>query len=115
MVVLLLKFTKVKTLLFLPLKIYRRFSCHNKKSPQGTTIDASKSGVHVNFEPKFTAVIGPVSPGQRTSVSINYYAKIKVASGLVVGILTGGLSVAVGAGTLTAHLADAKSFVDSLW
>jgi hypothetical protein len=69
-----------------------KFSCKVKSSPHGSSIDATKSGTHINFEPKLNAIFGPVSPGQRVQVSIHYYAKVKLGTGLKVGFLTGGLS-----------------------
>lgn len=48
-------------------------------------------------------------------MSINYYAKAQVVSGVAVGILTGGLSTVVGGVAFASHLLDAKNFVISLW
>eukprot|EP01116_Phalansterium_solitarium_P019047 TRINITY_DN5215_c0_g1_i2.p1 TRINITY_DN5215_c0_g1~~TRINITY_DN5215_c0_g1_i2.p1 ORF type:complete len:306 (+),score=81.38 TRINITY_DN5215_c0_g1_i2:126-1043(+) len=76
-------------------------------------IKAEKNGVHVNFMPELMLVFSTSPSG--TQVALNYFAHIKVAKAAVIGILTGGLSTVVGAGTFTAHVADANRFVASLF
>ncbi len=69
-----------------------RFNCSVSRNSQSATLNAHKSGVHVNFEPVLAAAFGAASQGAPVQVSVHYYARMKVASGIAVGILTGGIS-----------------------
>jgi len=78
-------------------------------------IKASKKGIHINFHPELSLLFTPESSGHGYKVMLHYYAKLQVASGVVVGVLTGGLSTVIGVGTFANHISDAKGFVRSLW
>eukprot|EP00026_Physarum_polycephalum_P004806 Phypoly_transcript_04830.p1 GENE.Phypoly_transcript_04830~~Phypoly_transcript_04830.p1 ORF type:complete len:633 (+),score=116.44 Phypoly_transcript_04830:123-2021(+) len=74
----------------------------------------SKRGIHVNFVPKFKLYIEQGTNGQYV-VRFDYYAKIKIGTAVVVGVLTSGISTVIGVGTLAVTLADADHFVDKFW
>jgi hypothetical protein len=48
-------------------------------------------------------------------VQIQYYARVKFVSAVAVGVLTGGLSTLVGAGTFANHVSEARDFFARLW
>jgi len=83
-----------------------------KKNKQYTR--GNKKGIHVNFVPKFKLVIER-GPNGNYIVRFDYYAKIKLGTAVVVGVLTSGISTVVGVGTLAVALSDADNFVDKFW
>eukprot|EP01119_Soliformovum_irregulare_P018303 TRINITY_DN558_c0_g1_i1.p1 TRINITY_DN558_c0_g1~~TRINITY_DN558_c0_g1_i1.p1 ORF type:complete len:280 (+),score=74.79 TRINITY_DN558_c0_g1_i1:66-842(+) len=85
-----------------------------KTARQSNLIEGVKKGIHINFQPEISVLIGPGADGS-TSVSLHYFAKITVATGVVTGIVTGGLSTIIGVGTFANHVADAKSFTTQFW
>lgn len=48
-------------------------------------------------------------------MELQYYARIKFVSAVAVGVLTGGISTLVGAGTFANHVAEARDFFARLW
>jgi hypothetical protein len=73
-----------------------------------------KRGVHVNFTPKFKLIVEPCSDGT-VLVSFDYYGKMKVGTLVVVGVLTSGISTAVGVATYAMRLLEADEFAASFW
>ncbi|KAL0490489.1 hypothetical protein AKO1_009526 [Acrasis kona] len=90
----------------------QQFNLKNQSS--NNLVEATKKGIHINFVPEISVLVGQGSDG-KTAVTLHYYAKIAVATGLVTGFLTGGLSAIVGVGTFANHAADAKSFTNQFW
>eukprot|EP01118_Nematostelium_gracile_P003909 TRINITY_DN1459_c0_g1_i1.p1 TRINITY_DN1459_c0_g1~~TRINITY_DN1459_c0_g1_i1.p1 ORF type:complete len:270 (-),score=98.72 TRINITY_DN1459_c0_g1_i1:28-837(-) len=86
----------------------------NPRINNNNEVKGSKKGIHVNFHPEIS-VLFAAEPSGAIKVILHYYAKLQVASGLVVGIITGGLSTAVGVATFATHIADAKGFVKAFW
>jgi len=74
----------------------------------------SKRGVHVNFVPKFKLLVEPCSDGGFL-VKFDYYGKMKVGTLVVVGLLTSGISTAVGVATYAMRLLEADDFAASFW
>lgn len=74
----------------------------------------SKRGVHVNFIPKFKLLVEPCSDGGFL-VKFDYYGKMKVGTLVVVGLLTSGISTAVGVATYAMRLMEADDFAASFW
>lgn len=74
----------------------------------------SRRGIHVNFVPKYKLYIEQGPNGQYV-VRFDYYAKIKLGTAVVVGVLTSGISTVVGVGTLAVALSDADNFVAKFW
>lgn len=73
-----------------------------------------KRGVHVNFIPKFKLLVEPCNDGSFL-VKFDYYGKMKVGTLVVVGILTSGISTAVGVATYAMRLLEADDFAASFW
>jgi hypothetical protein len=88
-----------------------RFQASADKNGQ---IKGEQKGIHVNFQPQIS-ILFQSYPGGAMSVSVHYYAKLKVASGIAMGILTGGLSTLVGVGTFASHAVDAEKFIHAMW
>lgn len=83
--------------------------CKTKNFSRG-----SKRGVHVNFIPKFKLLVEPCSDGSFL-VKFDYYGKMKIGTLVVVGILTSGISTAVGVATYAMRLLEADEFAASFW
>jgi len=83
-----------------------------RKSP--TFSKGSKRGVHVNFVPKFKLLVEPCKDGSYL-VKFDYYGKMKIGTLVVVGILTSGISTAVGVATYAMRLLEADEFAGSFW
>jgi hypothetical protein len=83
-----------------------------KKTP--TFSRGCKRGLHVNFTPKFKLIVEPCSDGT-VLVSFDYYGKMKVGTLVVVGVLTSGISTAVGVATYAVRLLEADEFAASFW
>eukprot|EP01113_Clastostelium_recurvatum_P005357 TRINITY_DN1239_c0_g1_i2.p1 TRINITY_DN1239_c0_g1~~TRINITY_DN1239_c0_g1_i2.p1 ORF type:complete len:295 (-),score=23.93 TRINITY_DN1239_c0_g1_i2:45-929(-) len=73
-----------------------------------------KHGVHVNHIPKFKLHVHATGAGT-INVAVEYYAKIKLGTAIVVGVLTSGISALVGVGTLAVQLAEADTFLSHFW
>lgn len=73
----------------------------------------SKHGIHVNFVPKFRLFVERTGDGYY--VKFDYYAKMKIGTLAVVGVLTLGVSTVVGVGTYTIRLLEADDFVRKFW
>eukprot|EP01111_Echinosteliopsis_oligospora_P003771 TRINITY_DN1592_c0_g1_i2.p1 TRINITY_DN1592_c0_g1~~TRINITY_DN1592_c0_g1_i2.p1 ORF type:complete len:350 (-),score=111.04 TRINITY_DN1592_c0_g1_i2:153-1202(-) len=74
----------------------------------------SKKGIHVNFVPKFKLHVYNGANGS-INVALEYYAKIKIGTAVIVGVLTSGISTVVGVGTLAYTLSEADDFVEGFW
>jgi len=72
-----------------------------------------KHGVHVNFIPKFKLAIQVINGHYH--VMFDYFAKAKLGTAVVLGVLTSGLSTVVGLGTFAARLAEADDLVHHFW
>eukprot|EP01117_Protostelium_nocturnum_P008700 TRINITY_DN3117_c0_g3_i1.p1 TRINITY_DN3117_c0_g3~~TRINITY_DN3117_c0_g3_i1.p1 ORF type:complete len:304 (+),score=144.70 TRINITY_DN3117_c0_g3_i1:73-984(+) len=81
---------------------------------EGHVLKGEKRGTHVNFQPEIMVAFTP-REGGAVQVSVHYYAKVKVVTGLAVGILTSGISTLFGAATFASHASDAEGFIKNLF
>eukprot|EP01122_Echinamoeba_exundans_P006788 TRINITY_DN1975_c0_g3_i1.p1 TRINITY_DN1975_c0_g3~~TRINITY_DN1975_c0_g3_i1.p1 ORF type:complete len:328 (+),score=67.05 TRINITY_DN1975_c0_g3_i1:65-985(+) len=77
-------------------------------------LEAEQIGLHINFKPELRVIVTREA-NNTTRVEIQSHAAIKVATGIVAGILTGGLSTIVGAAAYAGHLIEAERFVATMW
>ncbi|EFA78184.1 hypothetical protein PPL_08834 [Heterostelium album PN500] len=85
-----------------------------KHDPISGRIFGEKSGLHINFVPKFKLDVKKDPVDGAVVLHLSYYARIK-KTGIAAAFLTSGLSVAIGAGTMTVHIAEAKDFLQTFW
>jgi len=69
--------------------------------------------MHVNFVPKFKLTVQYVNGGY--NVMFDYFAKVKLGTAVVLGVLTSGISTVVGVGTFAARLTEADELVRDFW
>lgn len=77
-------------------------------------LKTAQKGPHVNFVPELV-ITWHCQPTGSVDVHIAYSAKVLAARAALVGVLTGGLSAAVGIGTGAKHYSEAREFVLSIW
>eukprot|EP01132_Coremiostelium_polycephalum_P002069 gene2069-2555_t len=76
-------------------------------------LQGRKTGLHLNFIPKYKIQVKRDIDGG-TIIQLDYWARIRKA-GIACAFLTYGLTAAIGAGTLSYHILEAKDFLKAFW
>lgn len=113
------KYTQVRKYAFIPadflLQMKSWFQMEKfkiKKNHRGHGhLSGRRDGIHINFVPKF--LISVKQFADHAEVTFSYAARIRKI-GAATAILTQGLSIVVGAVTLSSHVAQARGFVDTV-
>ncbi|EGG22114.1 hypothetical protein DFA_02004 [Cavenderia fasciculata] len=90
---------------------YQKYQC-DKYNPNGF-IQGRKSGLRLNFHQKYRIQIKKDVDGG-TILQIDYWARIKKL-GIAAAFITYGITAAVGCGTLSYFLIEARKFLRSFW
>ncbi|KAF2073846.1 hypothetical protein CYY_004842 [Polysphondylium violaceum] len=80
---------------------------------QNGYIQGRKTGLHLNFIPKYKIQVKRDVDGG-TIIQLDYWARIR-KTGIVAGILSYGITAAIGVGTISYHVIEAKDFLRSFW
>eukprot|EP01027_Heterolobosea_sp_BB2_P017952 GEZU01025367.1.p1 GENE.GEZU01025367.1~~GEZU01025367.1.p1 ORF type:complete len:507 (-),score=157.36 GEZU01025367.1:84-1604(-) len=88
-----------------------------KMTDYGVRIKAKKKGLHVNFIPyvsvRFDRPGGVSNP--RTVVTVHHWAKLRPILSVTAGVISQGITAAVGVGTYSIHVANARNLVLKIW
>ncbi|EAL69289.1 hypothetical protein DDB_G0276285 [Dictyostelium discoideum AX4] len=86
---------------------------HTDRYDPNGYIQGRKTGLHLNFIPKYKIQVKRDVDGG-TIIQLDYWARIR-KTGIVAAFVTYGVTAAVGAGTLSYHVLEAKSFLQAFW
>jgi len=75
---------------------------------------AAMEGVHLNHKPEIELIFKEDESKGIWKIKFHHYARVRKL-GIAAGVLTNGITVAVGAGTLAVHVASAKKFFHNFW
>eukprot|EP01133_Synstelium_polycarpum_P006581 gene6581-7638_t len=90
---------------------YQKFQT-DRYDPTGF-MQGRKTGLHLNFIPKYKLQVKRDADGG-TIIQIDYWARLR-KTGIAAALVTYGLTAAVGVGTLSMHIMEAKDFLKAFW
>ncbi|EGC34709.1 hypothetical protein DICPUDRAFT_98124 [Dictyostelium purpureum] len=86
---------------------------HTDRYDPNGYIQGRKTGLHLNFIPKYKIQVRRDADGG-TIIQLDYWARIR-KTGIVAAFVTYGVTAAIGAGTLSYHVMEAKHFLQAFW